>query len=43
MGSERLELPVTFPNEAQGRERVAKQVLNRLLSRAKGKGRDPAG
>jgi hypothetical protein len=31
---ERLELPVTFPSLSVGRERVAKQVLRRLRSRA---------
>ena len=37
MGSERLELPVTFSTLGEGEERVAKQVLNRLRSQAKGK------
>lgn len=30
MGSEKLELPVTFSNIDEGRERLAKQVLGRL-------------
>jgi hypothetical protein len=29
-GAERLELPATFTNINEGRERVAKQVLGRL-------------
>ncbi|KAL5514022.1 hypothetical protein ACEPAG_2783 [Sanghuangporus baumii] len=34
MGKERLELPVTFTSENEGRQRVAKQVLQRLRSQA---------
>ena len=40
MGSERLELPVAFSTVVEGEERVAKQVLNRLRSQAKGKEKD---
>ena len=34
MGKERLELPVTFSSENEGRQRVAKQVLQRLKCQA---------
>jgi hypothetical protein len=37
MGNEKLELPVTFATESEGRERVAKQVLSRLHSQGKKK------
>jgi hypothetical protein len=37
MGSEKLELPVTFATVGEGEERVSKQVLNRLRSLEKGK------
>jgi hypothetical protein len=35
LGTERLELPVTFSSLSEGQERVARQVLNRLRSREK--------
>lgn len=35
LGKERLELPIAFPSLREGRERLAKQVLGRLLSRGK--------
>lgn len=37
MGKERLELPLAFLSENEGRQRVAKQVLQRLRSRSAGK------
>ncbi|EJD00364.1 uncharacterized protein FOMMEDRAFT_135948 [Fomitiporia mediterranea MF3/22] len=39
MGTERLELPILFQSENEGRQRVAKQVLQRLKSQSQTNGK----